>query len=71
MERIKGTPIYSTKNVKNRPSKIQYNGRSGSVRATLPAEAGLKDQDLVKYERMDNGIVLIIPEKIWIAEENE
>jgi len=68
MTRIKGEPI-KFKNGKTSPSKVHYNGKSGSVRICIAAAGGLKAGEWVKQETLDNGIILIIPESIWSQEE--
>ncbi len=67
MTRIKGTPIRSKKNKpeENKPTKVHYNGISGSVRICIAADGGLKSGDLVYQEKLDNGIILIIPESVY------
>ena len=46
-------------------SKVIYNGISGSVRIVIASECGLVAEKLVLYERLDNDIILIIPEKVY------
>lgn len=64
MKRIKGKPI-SFKDGINKPTKVHYNGRSGSVRICIPASGGLKAGDLVYQEKLANGSILIIPESVY------
>jgi len=64
MKRIKGEPI-KFKNGKISPSKVHYNGKSGSVRICIAKDGGLKEGEFVYQERLDNGIILIVPESIW------
>ncbi len=73
MARIKGRPIRkrvgSNNLISNAPSKVHYNGKSGSVRICISADGGLKADEWIKQEVLENGIILIIPEKIWRQEE--
>ena len=64
MTRIKGEPI-KFKNGKTSPSKVHYNGKSGSVRICISKAGGLKAEDFVYQEKLENGIILIIPEDVY------
>ena len=63
--RIRGIPISIDRNGKYVARKVHYNGKSGSVRVCIPAAGELKSNELVKIEKLENGIILLIPEKVW------
>ena len=70
MERIKGKPLkkrIGSGNIAGKPSKVHYNGKSGSVRICISAEGGLKARDLIYIETLPNGMILIIPEDLYNA----
>lgn len=58
MARIKGTPIpYEDKKY-----KVYQNGRSFQL--SLPRQTKLKSGEMVTYEILENGCILIVPDRI-------
>ncbi len=71
MGRIKGEPIskrIGSGNIAGKPSKVHYNGKSGSVRICISAAGGLLAGDWVYLEKLDDGVILIIPESVYNKE---